>query len=509
MKKLRIFLALALALAGAGCGRGSEDRVVEQVNIKETYSPVTNRIKPLLTGKLEVPVAKLTDSEDPHVLVSNGIPFAPGQLFSEKNFAVIDGADKEISIAVKVLARWPFDNSIRALLVQFPYIVEKRYAPVTLRLGIPRTAPDSPITEVNWVLPEGYIVLPARWLCVSEAAGEQIPMQINRFSGGPMTKYEENIQNNYPAMRDKPWSDDVADDGYYDITHVFYQLYVRAGNEDYFKSARREAVHYREGIVRIGPDRGSHKQHKQTRYVYVEGMIDDYLLTGDTKSLVTAGYMAEYLKKSYDPDKAFFPKSATRFWTEREAAFPFLGIISYYELTGDKNYLIAAKNIMRNLYRTQNEWPDRGGFIHNLYSHDPEEGARRNEYGGSPFMTGLLLEAVVKYHQVTNSNIAKDSIFKALDWLMNQALAPDGNSFVYTTAVQNKNEGHPDLNLLIAHAFGYGYKISGYTKKEYLDFGSKIFNYGANNAFLGNRKHFNQNYRSSGHFLAYIEKDGK
>jgi hypothetical protein len=187
-------------------------------------------------------------------------------------------------------------------------------------------------------------------------------------------------------------------------------------------------------------------------------------------------------------------------------AFPFLGALEYYELTGDKEYLSFAGEIMKNLYRTQKEWPELGGFIHNLYSHDPEEGARQDEYGGSPFMTGLLLEAIVKYHQVTNSNIAKESIFMALDWLAKDCLAPEGDTFIYLTADVFKDEGHPDLNMLIVHAFGYGYKISGYTRNDYLDLGKKVFERGANSARLGDRKHFNQNYRSSGHFLAYIKR---
>ncbi|GAG45590.1 unnamed protein product, partial [marine sediment metagenome] len=232
------------------------------------------------------------------------------------------------------------------------------------------------------------------------------------------TKYEQRIEKYYPRIRDIPWVEDVRKDSYYSTAHVFYQLYVRSGDEEYFKSARREAVHYRdELIIQEGPERGRSTTYQQHRYIYVQAMIDDYLLTGDSKSLLVAGYMAEYLKNNFDPAKTFFPKKGKRFWTERLIAFPFLGIVSYYELTGKKEYLEFARKIMQNLYKTQNEWPQRGGFIHNLYSHDPEEGARRDEYGGSPFMTGLLLEAIIKYHRLTNSNIAKDSIFRALDWV--------------------------------------------------------------------------------------------
>ena len=121
-------------------------------------------------------------------------------------------------------------------------------------------------------------------------------------------------------------------------------------------------------------------------------------------------------------------------------------------------------------------------------------------------MTGLLLEAIVEYHRVTGNDSAADSIFRALDWLINECLVPSSDTFIYTTADVNRDsDGEPDLNLLIVHAFGYGYRISGYQREEYLDIGRKVFERGINEAYLSRRKHFNQNYRSSGHFLAYIK----
>jgi len=458
-------------------------------------------------GAMELYIAKFRDKNKTDVLVSSGIPFAPGQLFGENNLSVFDINEKEMRIAVKVLARWPYDNSIRSVLVQFPMKIPNKYKRVFLRWGEPRTTRDIGLTEVDWVLPEASVLLPAKWLCLSKVTGKQVPI-----GEGPFVKYDQNIEKAYPRIKEIQWSNNIGKDGYYDTPHVFYQLYVRSGNEEYLRSARKEAVHLRDDqIVQDGPDRGKAITSGGTRYVYIEAMADDYLLTGDARSLTVAGYMAEYLKNAFKPSSAFFPRNGKHFWTEREVAFPFLGAITYYKLTGDAEYLEYAREVMQNLYKTQREWPEKGGFIHNLYSHDPEEGARRGEYGGSPFMTGLLLEAIVKYHRLTNSNIAKDSIFRALDWLMNEAVAPDGDTFVYTTADKNKGTGHPDLNMLIVHAFGYGYKISGYTRTDYLEMGKKLFERGANNAHLGSRKHFNQNYRSSGHFLGYIsreEKDG-
>lgn len=500
--KNKILVLILIAAIGllAGCGRNAEtiESAVDDKPITSQKSVIQHK------GSLRLPIARLREDKKEALLVSSGIPFAPGRIYSDGDIAFFDDANAEVSIATSILARWPQDGSVRSILVQFSIDIPHKYTYLTMKWGVPRAYVGTP-KEVGWEIPDAIVRLPALWLCESLVSGEQLPISYNRATGKPLTKYDQNIVNNFMKISTAKLKGDVRKDDYYDITHVFYQLYIRSGDEMYFQAARREAVRYREEhIIKDGPERGRAVQRKETRYIYVEGMVDDYLLTGDRRSLEVATYMAEYLKRNCPPEKAFFPKKGTRFWTEREQAFPFLGIITYYQLTGDKEYFDIAKQFMANLYRTQNEWPGRGGFIHNLYSHDPEEGARQDEYGGSPFMTGLLLEAIVKYHQLTNSSTAKDSIFKALNWLMKDCLAPDGDSFIYLTCDKRRGEGHPDLNMLIVHAFGYGYRISGYERKDYLELGQKLFERGMNSARLSDRKHFNQNYRSSGHFLAYI-----
>ncbi len=484
--------------------------VKKDLEIEERFEPIIIKNNLSKKGEIRVPVVKFINKEVKDVLVSNGIPFAPGQLFSEKDFAVLNDNGDEIPIAKKVLARWSYDNSIRSILVQFPLVIKEKYERVIIQWGGPSKTKELELKVVDWIIPEAVIALPASWLCQSLVLGEQLPVEYGKINRHPLKKYDQNIKKYYPRMRDFMLTGNIVKDSYYDTAHVFYQLYVRSGDEGIFKSARREAVHYRdEFIVQNGASRGRPVSRGKSRYIYMQAMVDDYLLTGDEKSLKIAGYMAKYLKNNYDPQNAFFPGNAKHFWTEREAAFPFLGVITYYDLVGDKEYLDYASQIMKNLYKTQLQWPQRGGFIHNLYSHDIEEGCRPDEYGGSPFMTGLLLEAIVKYHKLTGSNIAEDSIFRTLDWLIKEALVWGGKSFVYLTCDNSRNKGHPDLNLLVSHAFGYGYKISGYRRKDYLEVGGKIFEEGVLKAYLNDRKHFNQNYRSSGHFLAYIESENQ
>ncbi|MCA9408115.1 MAG: hypothetical protein H6755_00975 [Candidatus Omnitrophica bacterium] len=459
--------------------------------------------KPVLTqGELKVALAKLKDEKEKVVFISSGIPFARGQLKAINDFVITDTNGQEIPIAAKVLARWPQDQSIRSVLVQFQYPIEAIYEYVLFRWGVARTTKDLDIVEPRWQYPEGVVVMPAEWLCSSEVTGEQVPLGIGYF----YDKYDKKILNNFEKVKNKPWTGKLTVDGFYSTPHVFYQLYARSGELNYFLAARKELLHYRDTqLILDGENRGRSTQGPKGRYVYVQAMMDDYLLTGDPKSLEVARYMAEYLKNYFPPEKAFYPKGAEYFWTERTAAFPFLGIITYYELTQDKEYLKLADEYMENLYKMQMQYPERGGFIHNLYAHDPEEGARKDEYGGSPFMTGLLLESIIKYHKITKSEKAADSIFRVVDWLINEGLVADGDSFKYMTADKYLNtDGDPDVNLLVVHGLGYAYRLSGYQNEEYIKVGQKVFNRGVKDGFVAKRKHFNQNFRNSGHYLAYV-----
>ncbi|MCK5215239.1 MAG: hypothetical protein KAR05_07800 [Candidatus Omnitrophica bacterium] len=455
-------------------------------------------------GEIRLPIAKIIKVEDNNPFVSTGIPFATGQLLDARHVAFFDLEGNELSIGAKVLARWPQDKSIRSLLVQFHYPVAKFYQYAIMKWGVPRTRPDLPIIEPDWAKPEGMVIMPARWLCDSLVIGEQMP--IGQFF---FPLYDQKAEEYFVVVDNAEWSGDLRRDGYYSTPHTYYQLYVRTGELKYFLAARREMLHYRENqIIHEGNHRGRSTVDGKPRYLYMQAMMDDYLFTGDKRTLAVAKEMVEYLEGNFKPKDAYFPKNKTSFWTERKYGAVLLGVVTYYEMTLEDKYLDLATQYVDKLYQTQMEWPSRGGFIHNLYAHDPAEGARLDEYGGSPFMTGLILEGIIKYHQLTGSEKAADSIFRAIDWIINEGLVSSGDAIKYMTSDKYLNyEGEPDLNLLVVHALGYAYKLTGYQNQEYLDVGMKLFERGVEEAYLKKRKHFNQNYRSSGHFLAYI-KDG-
>jgi hypothetical protein len=200
-----------------------------------------------------------------------------------------------------------------------------------------------------------------------------------------------------------------------------------------------------------------------------------------------------------DADWFFYAADDTHFWTERRAAFPLLGLVIHGRLTGDATYLDATHARVDNLLRTQAE-DDSGGFIHDLYAHDPSECTVEGTRGGSPFMTGLLMEGLIAYHEQFDDPRIVESVAAAADWLWEQGWQGDG--FSYQIGCEgDTGYSAPDLNLLIAQGFAFAAHHTG--EARFTERGAQVFEQGVQNAYLGTRKHYNQNYRASGAFLWY------
>jgi hypothetical protein len=316
-----------------------------------------------------------------------------------------------------------------------------------------------------------------------------------------MSTYDDRQREGYDNLKgDADWGDDVRYDGYYSTALAWYTLFARTGDVEVYDWARREAVHYRDDqIVQTGADAGTMNGRSEPRYLYLRAMEADYLLNGDPDTLRVSQLMADYLIDSHDEDWFYYAAEDESFWTERRSAFALLGLIVYGRMANDETYLDASHSRFNALLDTQAEWPD-GGFIHHLYAHDSEECPTWGAYGGSPFMTGLLFEAIIAYHEWFDDARAVDSVAAAADWLWLEGW--ETNGFSYLIGCDDTPYGEsPDLNLLIAHGFAFAGHHTGDT--SYLSHGRTVFDAGVENAWMGERKQYNQNHRSSGAFLWY------
>lgn len=464
----------------------------------------------LLAGSAAAQTVNITvypyNGNGPANLVSNALPLKPGVLFEAANVRVMDGST-EVPIAAKVLARWPQDNSIRSVLLQFIASFSTASKTYTIQIGTPRGTTDRTFVPVTWDLPTRIFTLPAEYLSESLIFWEQKPLGQTGFPA-----WESKQVSSYNRIETVGSAACVRDDNYYDATTTTYQLYSRTGELKYLVNARRWALHHRRDQIYLdGPNVGHPKCSgaylNNTRYTFPQALISDYFMFGDEENKRVSALVVDNFYMPHDPVFYYKAPNTRGWWTEREGAFSLIGILAHYQGTNNSVYLNKVKERVASLHKMQVD-NGRRAWVHNLYDHDPSEGCSTSDWGSSPWMSGLMLEAIIEYHKLTGDPIARESILMALDDLKARYLARGsyaGVSFVYLGCPAYR-DGVPDLDNMISHAFGYGYKLTG--NQDYLRIGTDIFNTAVKYGVTASHKHYSQQFRSSGRFVAYVAGGG-
>jgi len=463
----------------------------------------SNAVAQTLNIPASVQVYAGAGANGPANLVSNAVPFKPGVVLTPGSVRVLDGSI-EVPVSVRPLATWPTGGSIRSLLVQFVAPVAKAY---TIQIGTPRTTADRAFVPVTWDLPTRIFTLSAAYLSDSLVVGDQTPLGQSGFPA-----WDQKQLTDYVKIATVGTAPCVRDDQYYDAITTTYQLYARTGTLAYLVNARRWALHHRRDQIylsgaNIGHPRCAGGYLNNTRYTFPQGLIQDFFMFGDEEARNASAIVVDNFYMTH-ADSWYYKAPNTRgFWTEREAAFALIGILAHYEGTGNAAYLDRVRDRVASLHRMQVD-NGRRAWVHNLYDHDPSEGCAQSDYGSSPWMSGLLLEAIVTFHRLTGDPIARDSILMAVNDLRARYLATGeyaGVSFVYL-GCSLYVDGMPDLDNLIAHAFGYAYKLTA--DPTYRTLGTSLFNTSVASGYSWTHKQYDQQFRSSGHFPAYVKASG-
>jgi hypothetical protein len=460
---------------------------------------LTSAIAQAWTLPASVQVYSGPGANGPANLVSNAVPFGPRVVSDASSIRVLNGST-EVPVAVKVLASWPGDGSIRSLLLQFDAPVARTY---TIEVGTPRTTADRPFVPVTWDLPARIFTLPPAYLSASLIFWEQRPLGQTGFPA-----WDQKQLNGYSRIATVGTAACARDDHYYDAITTTYQLYARTGTLTHLVNARRWALHHRRDQIylsgtNIGHGRCPGGYLNNTRYTFPQGLIQDFFMFGDEEARNASAIVVDNFYMPHAETWYYKAPNTRGFWTEREAAFSLIGILAHYEGTGNIVYLNRVRDRVAALHRMQLD-NGRRAWVHNLYDHDPSEGCAVSDYGSSPWMSGLLLEAIVKYHKLTGDPVARESILMAVDDLRARYLASAdyaGASFVYL-GCPIYVDGTPDLDNLVSHAFGYAYRLTG--DEAYRALGTTLFNTAVQHGVTASHKHYDQQFRSSGHFPAYV-----
>ncbi|WP_437817221.1 hypothetical protein [Sorangium sp. So ce1078] len=479
----------------------------------------------------------------PEIAVSVAVPFAPGVLSDVRLVRLRDGRGAAVPLRAKPLAVWPRGRSIRsALLVFRAALAPGERAIYTLDFGAP--PPGSPsqhagpppaqapraaegsrasqapqaaaLDEALLPSPDGPIaaVLPPSWYAASRVCGPQLPAIDDRRFPGFESGIERALARMTPAYDAYGVSCAGAHRTYYDGPHALYQRFLRHGDAPRYRRARAEAVWYRQHELRFSPDRrlAVHVCEKEDwtpaaplswqvlRRMLGQGMLDDYLLTGDPAAKEAVLAMGEALRLNLAALTG--GKEDVLRATERNMAWAVMTLSSYYALDPRPELLSALRGLADRTAAWQQEGAS-GAFEHDLHRADPTE-CERGPRGGSPFMTALLVDALMDYHALTGDPRVRDVVARAAGWLAERAITSDRRAFRYLWGCETDaydDSGTADLNLLIVPVFGAAYALTG--DPRWIDVGDALADVGVKSMWVKQPKHWNQAMRAFGRYLGY------
>jgi len=259
----------------------------------------------------------------------------------------------------------------------------------------------------------------------------------------------------------------------YDKSWVCYLLFLRSGERRYWQRGRSAALHTADidivhystrtpvevGGVRIhGPN---HVQYNAEaiagtsvapNHEWVEGLIMTYHLTGEKRYLELAEGMAEHILRARQAGW-ISPQYNARWNGARNLAWPILLLTMVYDETGNARYREEAAAIVRDLGSIQRE---NGSFPITIGPY----------VASAPLHETIAMEALGRYHAVTQDPVAKDIYLKCAEYVISGSQGsqfPDGE-LMYIT--------HPDYRSGYTSSawggFHFGYLYTG--DKRFLEF---------------------------------------
>ena len=253
----------------------------------------------------------------------------------------------------------------------------------------------------------------------------------------------------------------------YDTSHCFFVQYLRSGDRRYFDRARQGAMHLMDvdvahfvnrhlrnedhaGIGQPGQiwthsvgHTGGYYDHAPLKapphyqtgllqnwgHVWVGGLCDQYLLTGDRRTL-------DVLKLAADRAASECP---TRYSDHmREIGWPLNAVMSAYEATGDENYLRAADRQWQTLKSHLN--PKRGWRVMLAYGHCAAKSRKDRCVGQNSYLLALTLSGLARYHQITKDPEVLQAVTVGLDQIIDECWSEKHKSFYPTSCTHYMNK---------------------------------------------------------------------
>ena len=156
-------------------------------------------------------------------------------------------------------------------------------------------------------------------------------------------------------------------------------------------------------------------------HVWVGGDLEYYLFSGDRRALEVGLMIADTMVQNCP----ILYGSGTHI---RQQGWPMILLLHAHDVTGDKKYLKAADTLWRVLREKLD--PEKGWVVRLAGDHC-RHGDRRC-YGNVPFMEGLVLCGLARYHRITKDPEVLRAISVGIDQMIRECWEEDRKAFRYT-----------------------------------------------------------------------------
>ena len=269
----------------------------------------------------------------------------------------------------------------------------------------------------------------------------------------------------------------------YDLAHGMFVQYLRTGDRRYFLRGEQAARHHIDVDVvhavnphlknpwgpppQVGdiwlhclnhtggyyenaplPVERTYQMGHSTNFghVWVGGDFEYYYLTGDRRAkevaIEIADAMVRHCPTAYSDHI-------------RGLGWPMVLVLNAYEATGEKKYLDAATanwQVLKKNIDWQRGWVVRLAKGHCLH---PE----RTCYGNVPFMEGLTLSALARYHRITQDPEVLRAISVGIDQMIRECWLEEEKTLRYTACPLSGKA--PNGVFLASEAMAYEAKLTG------------------------------------------------
>ena len=266
-------------------------------------------------------------------------------------------------------------------------------------------------------------------------------------------------------------------DNEYDVAYALFQHFARTGQQEILDLARHSAIHMTDvdflahsGDMRYHGYHAQAEDHQGARvgggdkgHVWADGYWCLYLLYGDPFAQEAALALTQKQCRDFDGED---DDTIRRYFTgcERSVGWPMVAMCAQMELAPDDKTMAILEHMSDYVAKYMRDPEAEFEGIDHIGGNPAQWWRCAALDGSKPFMLGVLMEGLERYHRLSGSEAAREALLSVACFLRDVMWDSTVGAFIYELNAYNR--GHRGLyphyiNLLVTRGLAYAYELTG------------------------------------------------